>query len=195
MPVEVIKYVDKIVEKEVPVEVEVIKNVGFPPDAYSYSRNGVSTVSYGGQTTRLKQAEALGSALKSDSFTIAQLEQMFKDGEGFSDATLNGTGKNLRGKSAAYGAATVKAQIDALITEAAEVVAPAWNNDASAGVPGTYTDAGGSNRVVRINAKGVELNQAFLKSLMGALVADQIINGYLSKTKLDGGTNIEDNDN
>lgn len=195
VPVEVIKYVDKIVEKEVEVPVEVIKNVGFPPDAYSFSRNGVSTVSYGGQTTRLKQAEALGSALKSDSFTKAQLEQMFKDGEGFSDATLNGTGKNLRGKSAAYGAATVKAQIDALITEAAEVVAPAWNNDASAGVPGTYTDAGGSNRVVRINAKGVELNQAFLKSLMGALVADQIINGYLSKTKLDGGTNIEDNDN
>ena len=83
VPVEVIKYVDKevIVEKEVPVEV--IKNVGFPPDSYSFTRNGVSTVSYGGQTTRLKQAEALGSALKSDSFTKAQLEQMFKDGEGF----------------------------------------------------------------------------------------------------------------
>ena len=195
VPVEVIKYVDKevIVEKEVPVEV--IKNVGFPPDAYSFTKNGVSTVSYGGQTTRLKQAEALGSALKSDSFTKAQLEEMFKDGEGFSDATLNGTGKNLRGKTAAYGAATVKAQIDALITEAAEVVAPAWNSDASAGVAGSYTDPAGSNRTVRINAKGVELNQAFLKSLMGALVADQIINGYLSKTKLDGGTNIEDNDN
>lgn len=195
VPVEVIKYVDKevIVEKEVPVEV--IKNVGFPPDAYSFTRNGISTVSYGGQTTRLKQAEALGSALKSDSYTKAQLEQMFKDGEGFSDATLNGTGKNLRGKTAAYGAATVKAQIDAFITEAAEVVAPAWNSDASAGVAGSYTDPAGSNRTVRINAKGLELNQAFLKSLMGALVTDQIINGYLSKTKLDGGTNIADNDN
>ena len=153
VPVEVIKYVDKevIVEKEVPVEV--IKNVGFPPDAYNFTRNGVSTVSYGGQTTRLKQADALGSVLKSDSYSKAQLEEMFKDGEGFSDATLNGTGKNLRGKTAAYGAATVKAQIDALITEAAEVVAPAWNSDASAGVAGSYTDPAGSNRTVRINDK------------------------------------------
>ena len=35
---------------------------------------------------------------------------------------------------------------------------------ASAGVAGSYTDPAGSNRTVRINAKGLELNQAFLKS-------------------------------
>ena len=34
------------------------------------------------------------------------------------------------------------------------------------------------------------MNQIFTKSLMGALVTDQIINGYLWRGKLDAGTNI-----
>ena len=39
------------------------------------------------------------------------------------------------------------------------------------------------------------MNQIFTKSLMGALVTDQIINGYLWRGKLDAGTNIANNDN
>ena len=71
-------------------------------------------------------------------------------------------------------------------------VFPNVANDASAGTPGTYTDPGG--RTVIINAKGHEINQLFTKGLMGALICDQIIWGYLSSGKLDGGTNKADND-
>jgi hypothetical protein len=39
------------------------------------------------------------------------------------------------------------------------------------------------------------MNQIFTKSLMGALVTDQIINSYLWRGKLDAGTNIANNDN
>jgi hypothetical protein len=45
-----------------------------------------------------------------------------------------------------------------------------------------------------VNAKGLEYNQAFTKSLIGALMLDQMVNHYLSKAVLDGGSNRENND-
>ena len=38
-----------------------------------------------------------------------------------------------------------------------------------------------------MNANGLELDQAFIKSLIGALMVDQTLNNYLTSTKLDGG--------
>jgi len=118
---------------------------------------------------------------------------MFNDGTGFSDASL--TGKNVGGKTAAssYASTTVKPQIQAFISRVVNDVFPNYNNDASKGVAGKLTDPGG--RTVHIDAKGFEMNQIFTKSLMGALVTDQIINGYLWRGKLDAGTNIANNDN
>ena len=167
------------------------------PNSYAFERDGASTVSYGGQTTRLKMASAIYTALKTTSFTQPEIDNMFNNGEGFTDTSLNGTGKKLGNKTAAYGSATVKPWFDAQITEAVNIVFQAVNasTDASAGVAGTYTDTGGSQRSVKINAKGHEINQLFTKGLMGALVGDQIIYGYLSKAKLDGGDNISNNDN
>ena len=164
-----------------------------PPSEYEFTRNGVSTVYYTGQTTRLKMAGELHAAFSDPTKTEADILAMFNDGTGFSDTSL--TGKNVGGKTGAssYASTTVKPQIQAFITRVVNNVFPNYNNDASKGVAGKLTDPGG--RTVHIDAKGFEMNQIFTKSLMGALVTDQIINGYLWRGKLDAGTNIANNDN
>jgi hypothetical protein len=107
---------------------------------------------------------------------------MFNDGTGFGDSTLDDSGKKLGNKTAAYGDESVVEDIRAFITEYADVVSTSFSTDAEAGVAGSHTGAGG--RTVRINGKGMELNQVFAKSLIGALVMDQVAYGYLSATKI-----------
>ena len=201
---EVIEYVDvpgpiKTVVETVTITETVTETVTeivpFPPDAYTFTREGISTVFYTGQTARLKMAQEIYSALNDNSFTFEQINTMFNDGTGFLDETLDNSGKTIGSKVSSYGSATVKPMFDALIQDVTTNVFPAWNNDASPGVPGQYTDAGGSNRTVYVNGKGLEINQAFTKGIIGGMAADQIISGYLSTTKLDGGTNVADNNN
>ena len=149
----------------------------------------MSTVFYTGQTTRLKQADALKSAMNDTSSTEAGILSMFDDGSGFSDTSLNGT-KMVGNKTAAKSAnkAVNKAKFDGWIKEFVDNVIPSVvsSTDAAAGQAGLVSDAGGRQNV-KVNAKGHEMNQIFSKSLIGAFNLDQIINegGYLSKTKLD----------
>ena len=166
-----------------------------PPGEYDFTRNGLSTVYYTGQTARLKMAGEMHSAFSDTSKSEADILAMFNDGTGFSDASLNSSGKNIGGKTASssYASASVKPQIQAFITRVVNDVFPYYNDDAEAGKAGEYTDPGG--RKVHVDAKGFEMNQIFTKSLMGALVTDQIINSYLWRGKLDSGTNIANNDN
>ena len=165
-----------------------------PPATYSFERNGATTVSYSGQSARLEMAAELSSYLNNEAKTKEELVNMFDNGTGFGNPALAMSGKKLGNKTASSGQAssTVKPQFDALITDVTTNVFPNVANTASDGTPGSYTDPGG--RTVKINAKGHEINQLFTKGLMGALVCDQIIWGYLSAGKLDGGTNKADND-
>ena len=171
----------------------VVDNTVTPPSTYKFERNGKNTVSHGGQTSRLKMASELYSGMKSSSSTKAGLNNMFNNGTGFSDATLNGTGKKIGSKTFASSVAssTVKPKFDAMITDFADNVIPNWSTTAANGTAGKMTDAGG--RTVYINAKGHELTQLFTKGLIGGMTTDQIVNGYLTAAKLDGGTNIADN--
>ena len=166
------------------------------PDTYEFLREGATTVSYSGQTARLLMAGELYNALKDPSKTETELLGMFNDGTGFGVVTFNGadydldaSGKKLGNKTAAYGSSTVKPMFDAMIAEAANVVFPAWNNGdlASAGVAGYHQGAGG--REVYVNSKGLEIVQGFTKGLIGGLCVDQIVNGYLSESKLNSGAN------
>ena len=168
-----------------------------PPSEYEFTRNGISTVFYTGQSDRLKMAGELYSAFGDISKNEADILAMFNEGTGFSDASLNSSGKNVGGKTAKsnYASTTVKPQIQAFISRVVNDVFPNYNNDASEGVAGKYTDTGGDGRTVHIDAKGFEMDQIFTKSLMGALVTDQIINSYLWRGKLDEGSNIVNNDN
>lgn len=189
--------VEKIVtETIIQVETVTVTNtVYILPEEYSFTRDGVSTVFYTGQTARLGMATELKSAMNNTSYTQEQISTMFSSGTGFADASLDASGKNVRGKTAASPIAqsTVRPLFDSWIEEFTTIVAPAViaETTASSGVAGSYTEADGS-RTVKVTAKGFELNQVFSKGLIGALQVDQIINNYLSFSKLDGVR--EDND-
>ena len=175
--------------------VTVTNTVYVLPEEYSFTRDGGSTVFYTGQTARLRMATELKSAMNNTSYTQEQINNMFSSGTGFTDTTLDASGKNVRGKTATSPIAqsTVRPLFDSWIEEFTTVVAPAViaGTTASSSVAGSYTEADGS-RTVKVTAKGFELNQVFSKGLIGALQVDQIINNYLSFSKLDGAR--EDND-
>jgi hypothetical protein len=170
---------------EVPVAVE--------PAVYAFNRDDVSTVYYSGQTTRLNQHDEIKNKMNDATSTKAGILAMFNDGTGFTDATLDGS-KKIGNKTATNSAntATNLAKFEGWITEFVDVVAVAVNAnvDATAGVAGSVSDAGGGSRTgTKVNAKGHELNQVFSKSLIGAFNLDQIINsngsfGYVTGPKL-----------
>ena len=163
-----------------PLPIVIVEEV-IAPATYSFERGGATTVSYGGQSARLNMAEQLFGKLKDADVSAATLLEMFNDGTGFDDAALNASGKKLGNKTAAYGDASVQPKIAGFLTDYAENVSTKSGDDASAGVAGTYTSA---SRTVVVNAKGMELNQVFAKSLIGALVMDQVAYGYLSAKKI-----------
>lgn len=178
------------------------------PATYSFLRDGVTTVSYSGQSTRIAMGQEFVSALKDETKTESQLDAMFDHQEGsndFEDAGnlgLNASSKNIRSKTAASAdlfssnttdATAIKNQFDSWIAEQVSDVFPNWSADASAGSSGKIQEAGGgSTRYV--NGKGIEINQAINKGLIGGLMADQMLNNYLGSAVLDAGTNTADND-
>lgn len=175
------------------------------PATYTFLRDGNSSVSYSGQTTRILMAEEVVSGLKVETNTEATLDAMFAHVEGvsdFTDADLNASDKSVRSKVAAstdfFSANTtqaneIKADFDGWIASQVNDVFPNWNTTASAGVAGALQQAGGGTTRY-LNEKGLEYNQAFAKGLIGGLMIDQILNNYLSPAVLDAGTNIADND-
>ena len=174
------------------------------PPTYKFERSGESTVSFGGQTTRIKMAEKIISALKDKTKTKIELDSMFgrklTTHNYFSDNDLDSSSKNVRSKTAASAdyfsgtaeAVSIKQDFDGFISKQVTEVFPNWDVDAVEGTAGKIQEVGGSTRYV--NAKGLEYNQAFAKGLIGALMVDQMLNNYLSTAVLDAGTNKTDND-
>ncbi|TYA71463.1 DUF4856 domain-containing protein [Seonamhaeicola marinus] len=173
------------------------------PTTYSFTRNGATTVSFSGQTTRIEMGHEFISALKDTSKSEEDLDGMFTNtGDKFTDADLNASTKSIRSKTAASAdyfsanttdANAIKADFDAWIAAQVDEVFPNWDVDAVSGTAGKIQEAGGgSTRYV--NAKGLEYNQAINKGLIGALMVDQALNNYLSTAVLDAGTNVADND-
>ncbi|MEO9802097.1 MAG: DUF4856 domain-containing protein [Reichenbachiella sp.] len=173
------------------------------PTTYSFTRDGATSVSFSGQTTRIAMAEELISALKDETKSKEALLAMFAHEEGaedFSDADLNASSKSIRSKTAASNdffssnvtdATAIKSLFDTWIGDQHDEVFSRWNEQASAGVAGQLAD-GTSTRYV--SANGLEYNQMVAKSLIGALMTDQALNNYLSPAVLDAATNREDND-
>jgi len=175
------------------------------PEAYSFTRDGKSTVSFSGQTTRISMGEEIIDALLDTTFKEMQINAMFaheKGAKDFKDETLNASDKSVRSKTAASSdlfsanttkASAIKAEFDGWIADQVKKVFPEWKTAASEGQPGFIQEAGGGPTRY-VNAKGLELNQAFNKGLIGALMVDQIVNNYVSTSVLDAGTNKTDND-
>lgn len=173
-----------------------------PPEIYEFTRNGESSVSFTGQTTRIQMASELTSAMMDfDNSTEESLLNMYRN-EGsnpFENDDLNEATKNIKGKVAASTdyfssnaqlSAEIKNEFEAWLSAQVEEVFPNENTAAAPGQPGQIAD-GESTRYV--NGKGFEYNQLVGKSLIGALMADQMLNNYLSTSVLDAGTNREDN--
>ncbi len=174
------------------------------PATYVFERNGESSVSFSGQTTRILMAEEIISAMLDETTTEETLNAMFAHMEGaqdFSDADLNASDKNVRGKTAASfdffsnnatDQALIRVDFESWIETQVTEVFPNWNVAATAGSAGQIAD-GSSTRY--ITSQGLEMNQVFNKSLIGALMVDQIVNNYVSADFIDAGTQRTDNDN
>ncbi|MFB1040521.1 MAG: DUF4856 domain-containing protein, partial [Polaribacter sp.] len=184
-------------------EPQIIETVA--PATYSFERSGASSVSFGGQTTRIEMGGEFVSALKGPSETVASLNAKFAHTAGannFSDADLNASSKSVRSKVAAStdfyasnttDATAIKADFDSWIEAQVTEVFPMWDMDASAGNAGQIQEAGGGS-IRYVSAKGIEYNQLINKGLIGALMVDQILNNYLSSDVLDAASNVADND-
>ena len=65
------------------------------PSTYTFLRDGQTSVSYGGQTSRLEMAAELGSHLNNETKTKEELVNMFDNGTGFGNPALALSGKKL----------------------------------------------------------------------------------------------------
>ena len=141
-------------------------------------------------------ADEIYNALNTNTFTKAQLLEMFNNGTGFSTDALNNAGKVVGSKTASgcnHGAlAVTKARYTDMLEDFADNVIPAWTATASDGSAGLLTD---SKRTINVNAKGWEVDQTFIKGIIGGMCVDQIVNNYLDPCQLDSGTRRDDNTN
>jgi len=185
------------------IDDDALNNTFEVPTDYTFTRAGESTVSFTGQSDRIAMAGELFSSFNDFDQTENSLDNMFRNVAGttpFTDAALNASTKSIRSKVAASRdlffsdattSAAIKADFDGWIAAQVDEVFPNQNELAATGSAGQIAD-GSSVRYV--NANGLEYNQAFAKSLIGALMYDQIANNYLSPAVLDEATNIADND-
>lgn len=173
------------------------------PSSYTFERNGSSSVSFSGQTTRIQMAQELMSAMSVDNApTEEQLLNMFaNENNPFSTEDLNNATKDIKSKTAAsrdfFSANAVEAQeiketFETWMAAQVNEVLPNKDQAASAGVAGQIAD-GSSVRYV--NSLGLEYNQLVGKSLIGALMTDQALNNYLGTAVLDEADNRTQNDN
>ncbi|TDQ29218.1 DUF4856 domain-containing protein [Zeaxanthinibacter enoshimensis] len=173
------------------------------PANYTFERDGSSTVDYNGQTTRLLMGEALSGALMDPTETATSLQAIYAHEAGtenFENTDLNFSDKNLKSKTAAsadfFASNTadqfdIRADFDGWIDAQANEIFPRWNSAAAPGSAGQIAD-GTSTRYV--SGQGLEYNQLVIKGLIGAVMADQALNNYLSASVLDEGENISENE-
>ena len=172
------------------------------PVNYTFQRDGNSTVSYSGQTTRLQMgAELMSNFTNFDSASEEMLLNMFaNENSPFENASLNESSKSIRSKVAASNlyfstnnveGAEIKSDFDSYISGQFTTVKANSEVLAEAGVAGQIADG---DNVRYVNENGLEYNQAFAKGLIGALLLDQIVNNYLSTPVLDEADNRANND-
>lgn len=178
------------------------------PPTYSFERNGESTVSFSGQTTRIQMGDELFLAmLDFDNSTEELLLQMYRnqtadggDADPWSEADLNASDKSIKSKVAASSdyfasdatlSAELKNDFETWISAQIDEVFPNRNVLAQPGIAGQIAQ-GSTTRYV--SGEGLEYDQLVNKSLIGALMADQMLNNYLSTSVLDAGTNRTNND-
>ena len=172
------------------------------PETYTFERDANSSVSYSGQTTRLQMtSEILAKFTDFENGSEALLLDMFaNENAPFENASLNESSKSVKSKIAAsklyfsantVESAEIKSDFDSYISEQFTAVKANKEVLADAGKAGQIAQG---TKVRYVNEKGLEMNQAFAKGLIGGLLADQILNNYLSREVLDEADNRANND-
>lgn len=153
-------------------------------------------------------AEELVSASKNFNSSESGLLEMYRnesasggDVDPFQDADLNASTKSIRSKVAASNdlfssnsseSLEIKDFMESLFFQLEVEIYPNENQIAAPGQAGQLAD-GSSTRYV--SPAGLEYDQILNKSLIGALMVDQVLNNYLSPEVLDQNSNREDNSN
>ena len=118
------------------------------PTNYVFTRDGQNTVSFDGQTTRIKMGQELLSNFNVPTNSLQKLTGMFAHEEGaddFEDASLNASDKSLRSKVAASAdyfstnatdQALIRTKVDGFISAQVNEVYPNWEVAAAAGTAG-----------------------------------------------------------
>jgi hypothetical protein len=170
------------------------------PTTYEFKNaSNISTVDFSGQKTRLVMLDQISALMGGTSpVTEATLIDMY-NGTGFTDVLLNTSEKKLSDKTAASvdyfsGYNLEKTEIITKLKSQFKEVVIAMNSKAIASEDsaGYYMD-GTKKRYFSTN--GLEPQQVFVKGMMGACLLDQIVNNYLSKSKLDADANSANNTN
>ncbi len=193
----------------VPPEVEPTpQDIDVPP-TYSFTRNGLTTVTFPGQTIRIAMATELINAMldfeQSDKKHLLELYNnktaVGLDADPFQFDYLNRSDGSIREKVAAsleYFSENIaegdgiRQLLEDWIGAQADAVFPYANRRATPGQAGVLPD-GLFPRYV--NGNGIEYKELVLNSLVGALMLDQILNKYLSAAHLDLDNSRVDNDN
>ncbi|AEW85417.1 DUF4856 domain-containing protein [Flavobacterium columnare NBRC 100251 = ATCC 23463] len=170
------------------------------PATYTFNRNGVTTVDFNGQKSRILMLQEIADYVKTQGASGAnvsdvKLLNMYANANTpFTNGELNSSKtKQLRDKTAAsldyFSSNSVEQAEERVFFEnKLREVGSAGAGTATEGVAGIFEKR-------YYSANGLEPIQVVLKGLMGACFIDQICNNYLSTKKLDAGTNREDNTN
>ncbi len=177
------------------------------PAVYKFSRDGESTVSFDGQTTRILMATELINAMEDFEVAELALNEMWAnetaaggDADPFENPALNESTKSVRSKTAASQdyfssnvteAIKIKSEFESWISAQVNEVFPNELVLAEPGIAGQIAD---DVSIRYVNGDGLEYNQAVNKGLIGALMLDQMVNNYLSISVLDAASNRADND-
>lgn len=151
--------------------------------------DGKSSVDFLGQKQRLDmfvEMDALMKLGQKEEISAQKLKDMYANkNSAFNSPELNSAStKQLKDKTAASSSITEAEKARAAIEsyfDKLSLASKSFNVPASDGVAGVYTSASGSTYLV--DEKGIEWGQVAAKSLIGAIMFDQIVNGYLGDEK------------
>jgi len=154
------------------------------PSEYCFTTtDGLNTVNYSGQETRLNQLLEINTYLKSylqnsTALSAAQLKDMFSNGNGngstyFSDLS-NAAGKQLKDKCFIANVSQYEQWFDDL-----EVLTSTPNQQGSNGVGGLVS-SNDASKTYLLDANGFDLFQLIQKGLMGDVFYYQAMNIYLA---------------
>lgn len=152
------------------------------PDAYEFTRDGQSTVFFGGQRDRQNMLSEIKAYLQladqGQAIDASVLLNMYaNENDPFADPVLNTSSKQLQDKTF-LGDVSFYQGMMAETENASEDVA-ANNTIAAPGVSGLL-ERGNTGKTILVNEKGWEFTQLIEKGLMGSVFYHQIFNVYLS---------------